>query len=214
MLGGERRNVATTLRSWSGWPTCAGPWRLSEVADLQRQLAAEAEIERYLAEAKARIDEFAAQRLSSITTLTDHLIENANQLQERFETAETVRRQVYGLIAAIGDQRRIPVRYEQLPKKLVQAFLATEDDRFFQHHGVDWQGILRAAVANFKAGRISQGANLGFEHPGFPFAALLAGRPNIERKLATSCGTIFDSPTIAIVCPVPLMFEFHSGSTL
>jgi penicillin-binding protein 1A len=63
------------------------------------------------------------------------------------------------LIAAIGDQRRIPVRYEQLPQKLIQAFLATEDDRFFQHHGVDWQGILRAAVANFKAGRISQGAS-------------------------------------------------------
>ena len=63
------------------------------------------------------------------------------------------------LIAAIGDQRRIPVRYEQLPKKLIQAFLATEDDRFFQHHGVDWQGILRAAVANLKAGGIRQGAS-------------------------------------------------------
>jgi penicillin-binding protein 1A len=63
------------------------------------------------------------------------------------------------LIAAIGDQRRIPVRYDQLPKKLIQAFLATEDDRFFQHHGVDWQGILRAALANFKAGKISQGAS-------------------------------------------------------
>ncbi|MDB6084774.1 MAG: penicillin-binding protein [Gammaproteobacteria bacterium] len=63
------------------------------------------------------------------------------------------------LIAAIGDQRRIPVRYEQLPRKLVQAFLATEDDRFFQHHGVDWQGILRAAVANLKAGGIRQGAS-------------------------------------------------------
>jgi penicillin-binding protein 1A len=63
------------------------------------------------------------------------------------------------LMAAIGDQRRIPVQYDQLPKKLIQAFLATEDDRFFQHHGVDWQGILRAAVANFKAGRISQGAS-------------------------------------------------------
>jgi penicillin-binding protein 1A len=63
------------------------------------------------------------------------------------------------LIAAIGDQRRIPVRYDQLPPKLVQAFLATEDDRFFQHHGVDWQGILRAAVANLKAGGIRQGAS-------------------------------------------------------
>ncbi len=63
------------------------------------------------------------------------------------------------LIQSIGEQRRIPVRYEQLPKKLVQAFLATEDDRFFRHHGVDWQGILRAAVANLKAGGIRQGAS-------------------------------------------------------
>jgi penicillin-binding protein 1A len=63
------------------------------------------------------------------------------------------------LIASIGEQRRIPVRYEQLPKRLIQAFLATEDDRFFRHHGVDWQGILRAAVANLKAGGIRQGAS-------------------------------------------------------
>jgi penicillin-binding protein 1A len=63
------------------------------------------------------------------------------------------------LIAAIGEQRRIPVRYDQLPKRLIQAFLATEDDRFFRHHGVDWQGILRAAVANLKAGGIRQGAS-------------------------------------------------------
>src|ERR1700728_714902 len=63
------------------------------------------------------------------------------------------------LLAAIGEQRRIPVRYEQLPKKLVLAFLATEDDRFFRHHGVDWQGILRAAVANLRAGGIRQGAS-------------------------------------------------------
>jgi len=63
------------------------------------------------------------------------------------------------LIASIGEQRRIPVRYDQLPPKLIQAFLATEDDRFFHHHGVDWQGILRAALANARAGRISQGAS-------------------------------------------------------
>ncbi len=63
------------------------------------------------------------------------------------------------LVASIGEQRRIPVRYEQLPKRLIQAFLATEDDRFFRHHGVDWQGILRAAVANLKAGGIRQGAS-------------------------------------------------------
>ena len=63
------------------------------------------------------------------------------------------------LIASIGEQRRIPVRYDQIPKKLIQAFLATEDDRFFRHHGVDWQGILRAALANARAGGIRQGAS-------------------------------------------------------
>jgi penicillin-binding protein 1A len=63
------------------------------------------------------------------------------------------------LMAAIGEQRRIPVRYDQIPKKLIQAFLATEDDRFFSHHGVDWQGILRAALANARAGGIRQGAS-------------------------------------------------------
>jgi penicillin-binding protein 1A len=63
------------------------------------------------------------------------------------------------LIQSIGEQRRIPVRYDQLPPKLIQAFLATEDDRFFRHHGVDWQGILRAAVANLRAGGIRQGAS-------------------------------------------------------
>ena len=63
------------------------------------------------------------------------------------------------LMAAIGEQRRIPVLYDQLPKKLIQAFLATEDDRFFHHHGVDWQGILRAALADMRAGGVKQGAS-------------------------------------------------------
>ena len=63
------------------------------------------------------------------------------------------------LIASIGEQRRIPVRYEQIPVQLVHAFLAAEDDRFFQHHGVDWQGILRAALANARAGGVRQGGS-------------------------------------------------------
>jgi penicillin-binding protein 1A len=63
------------------------------------------------------------------------------------------------LIASIGEQRRIPVQYDQIPKRLVQAFLAAEDDRFFQHHGVDWQGILRAAFKNLRAGGVRQGGS-------------------------------------------------------
>ena len=58
------------------------------------------------------------------------------------------------LIASIGEQRRIPVRYGEIPKLQIDAFLAAEDDRFFQHPGVDWEGIVRAALANDAARKI------------------------------------------------------------
>lgn len=84
----------------------------------QLRAGAEAEVERYLAEAKRQIDDFGAQRLNSITALTDRLIEHADRLRERFETAETVRRQVYGLIAAIGEvaERLTDETYEAQPE--------------------------------------------------------------------------------------------------
>lgn len=63
------------------------------------------------------------------------------------------------LMATIGEQRRIPVSYDQVPPKLIQAFLATEDDRFFEHPGVDWRGIARAAVDDVKAGGLREGAS-------------------------------------------------------
>jgi penicillin-binding protein 1A len=47
------------------------------------------------------------------------------------------------LIAQIGEQRRNPVRFEQIPDLVKNAFIAAEDDQFFQHHGFDWKGILR-----------------------------------------------------------------------
>ena len=40
------------------------------------------------------------------------------------------------LVAQIGEQRRIPVTYEQIPATVREAFLAAEDDRFFRHHGI------------------------------------------------------------------------------
>jgi len=61
------------------------------------------------------------------------------------------------LIAQIGEQRRIPVAWEEVPPLLVDAFLAAEDDRFFQHPGVDWQGLVRAAISNVSAGGVREG---------------------------------------------------------
>jgi penicillin-binding protein 1A len=61
------------------------------------------------------------------------------------------------LIAQIGEQRRIPVTFAEIPPLLIDAFLAAEDDRFFRHPGVDWQGLVRAAISNLSAGGVREG---------------------------------------------------------
>jgi penicillin-binding protein 1A len=63
------------------------------------------------------------------------------------------------LIAQIGEQRRNPVQYEQIPLMVRQAFIAAEDDRFFQHHGFDWQGVLRMLLVNLASADFAQGAS-------------------------------------------------------
>jgi penicillin-binding protein 1A len=47
----------------------------------------------------------------------------------------------------------------ELPPELPKAVLAAEDRRFFRHHGVDWFGVLRAAIRNVRAGRVVQGGS-------------------------------------------------------
>ncbi len=61
------------------------------------------------------------------------------------------------LIAQIGEQRRNPVAWQEIPPVVVDAFLAAEDDRFFEHPGVDWQGLVRALVSNLSAGGVREG---------------------------------------------------------
>lgn len=63
------------------------------------------------------------------------------------------------LIAAFGEKRRIPIPYDQIPKPLIQAVLATEDQRYFQHSGVDLPGLGRAAVALVLSGKKLQGGS-------------------------------------------------------
>jgi penicillin-binding protein 1A len=62
------------------------------------------------------------------------------------------------LISQIGEQRRNPVRYEQIPDVVKNAFIAAEDDQFFEHHGFDWKGIVRALFVNVTSGE-RQGAS-------------------------------------------------------
>src|SRR5688572_16441567 len=49
--------------------------------------------------------------------------------------------------------------YDELPPRLVDAFLASEDDRFFEHPGVDWQGLVRAAFKLAATGEKAQGGS-------------------------------------------------------
>ena len=63
------------------------------------------------------------------------------------------------LIQEYGEKKRIPVNYDQIPKNLIYGLLATEDQRFFEHSGVDVFGLGRAAVRMIKTGTKSQGGS-------------------------------------------------------
>jgi membrane peptidoglycan carboxypeptidase len=63
------------------------------------------------------------------------------------------------LAELVKDENRQVVRLKDVPKRVRDAVVAIEDDRFYQHHGVDFRGIARAAVANLRSGRVSQGGS-------------------------------------------------------
>ena len=63
------------------------------------------------------------------------------------------------LIQEYGEKKRIPLTYEEIPKLLVLALVATEDQRFFEHPGVDIMGLGRATVRMIKTGTKSQGGS-------------------------------------------------------
>jgi penicillin-binding protein 1A len=63
------------------------------------------------------------------------------------------------LIGEFGEERRAVVAMADVPKSMVSAILASEDERFYQHSGVDYIGIARAALSNVASGGVRQGAS-------------------------------------------------------
>ncbi|MDD2743892.1 MAG: penicillin-binding protein 1A [Rhodocyclaceae bacterium] len=63
------------------------------------------------------------------------------------------------LIGEFGEERRAVVNINNVPEVMKQAILAAEDDRFYQHGGIDYAGILRATVTNLAGGGKRQGAS-------------------------------------------------------
>lgn len=62
-------------------------------------------------------------------------------------------------VSEFGEKKRIPITLNQVPAQLMHAVLDTEDQRFYEHRGVDFLGLLRAAKAFITSGKKSQGAS-------------------------------------------------------
>lgn len=78
-------------------------------------------------------------------------------------------------------EARILTPIDQIPQKLINAFVASEDDRFFEHQGVDPYGIVRAFFTNLKAGGVKQGASTITQQ--LTKALLLSPERSYERKI-------------------------------
>lgn len=63
------------------------------------------------------------------------------------------------LIGEFGEERRAVVHIQDVPDVMKNAILAAEDERFYQHNGIDAQGLIRAAMSNFIGGGKRQGAS-------------------------------------------------------
>jgi penicillin-binding protein 1A len=63
------------------------------------------------------------------------------------------------LLAEFGEEKRIPVKIDDVPDMQIKAILAAEDHSFFYHHGVDFLGIARAAFHNLRTNSTGQGAS-------------------------------------------------------
>jgi 1A family penicillin-binding protein len=78
---------------------------------------------------------------------------------EQMESASVIVDRNNKIFGQIYVENRETIPYDQIPRDLVNAVVAVEDNKFYQHGGYDFWGIVRAAVKNFAAGHVRQGAS-------------------------------------------------------
>ncbi|HEY8924366.1 MAG TPA: transglycosylase domain-containing protein, partial [Polyangia bacterium] len=83
-------------------------------------------------------------------------------------------------LAEFATERRDFIPFEGIPKQLVQAFLAAEDRRFYEHGGIDYRGIARALGANLRAGEVAQGGSTITQQVAKSF---LSSERTVQRKI-------------------------------
>jgi len=87
-------------------------------------------------------------------------------------------------IAELGLERRTLVKLADIPKTVQEAFIITEDKRFYEHHGVDWIRALGAAVHNIRAGGYAEGfSTLTMQLARNVFPQKLSREKSLTRKL-------------------------------
>lgn len=97
-------------------------------------------------------------------------------------------------VLAIGQfstERRRVIPIDQIPERLKQAFIAVEDERFYQHFGIDLKALVRAAVANFTRGKKSQGfSTITMQLPRNILSDQVGREKTYERKIQESLLTL------------------------
>jgi penicillin-binding protein 1B len=91
---------------------------------------------------------------------TDHQVRNVTDVNDHSELG-LVRLEPLAIanIYPSHNEDRVLIKLDEAPKLLIDALVAIEDHRFYNHHGVDFIGLLRAIVFNIKAGRTVQGGS-------------------------------------------------------
>ena len=116
------------------------------------------------------------------------------------------------VIATFGDLFGQPVKLKDLPPYMPEAVIATEDHRFYHHFGIDVIGLVRAAVANLRAGHVVQGGstltqqlakNL-FLSPDRTMTTLPGVKPSAARSLAR-LSMVAGAPLVAAIGPISLI---------
>ncbi len=85
------------------------------------------------------------------------------------------------LLAELGLEKREIVEIKNVPARVIDAFLSAEDDKFFEHKGVDYFGLARAMFANFRAGKVVQGGSTITQQ--VAKSLLLSSERSITRKV-------------------------------
>ena len=77
----------------------------------------------------------------------------------QYQTPLSIYSKDHLLIAQFGEKKRIPVNIDEVPQQLINAFIAAEDDSFYQHPGVDFKGLIRAGLQLALTGKKKQGGS-------------------------------------------------------